>query len=303
MRRLPHRQGFTLIELLVVIAIIAILIGLLVPAVQKVREAAANTQCKNNLSQIGKALHNYHSVYKVFPGSVGPAGARPSLPAIGPAPAANSWQRSWILNILPYMEQDNTTYNFTVASISCPSDPRYPNMVNPVDLHGTTSFLAVTGYNTYSSSNTQATEGIMYMNSRISASKVIDGTSNTIMVAERPPLMMGANWTWGWWESYDEGDVAIGLQNSTPVDATTPCPTPQYFSPGPPGGADYNGYLGATTATMNIWCHANHPWSFHTGGAHFLFGDGSVRFLTYNVGQLLPAFSTRAGKEVPVPID
>src|SRR5215470_6932684 len=92
MRR-SHRRAFTLIELLVVIAIIAILIALLVPAVQKVREAAARTQCLNNLKQVGLALHNYHGVYKVFP----------------PARLAFSTRKihSALCRLLPYVEQEN----------------------------------------------------------------------------------------------------------------------------------------------------------------------------------------------------
>jgi prepilin-type N-terminal cleavage/methylation domain-containing protein/prepilin-type processing-associated H-X9-DG protein len=329
MSHILRRRAFTLIELLVVIAIIAILIALLVPAVQKVRDAAARTQCVNNMKQIGLALHNFHATNKKFPKSIDTVhpnleSTSPGLPGgtvpLPPNPPSlfgsswyvptNSWPQSWFVMIRPYIEQTNMSWNNGITVFSCPVDPRYPNMVNPGDLHGYHSYPGVAGWNTYDSvttsgGNTATTRGIINQNNYVTAVTVIDGTSNTLLVAERPPVFWGADGGWGWWESNDQGDVCIGLRNSTLLWGGGPSPAmyqPGATTAGYGGGAttyDFSqGFIGGlgNGVTDANW-HINHPWSFHSGGGHFLFGDGSVRFVSYSASQILPALSTYAGGE------
>ena len=149
-RQTKHRRGFTLIELLVVIAIIAVLIALLLPAVQQAREAARRTQCKNNVMQIGLALHNYMMAFEVLPpgtqNSTGPIQSK----------EGGGYHMSWITQILPYLEQQNVyshiDFNRSVydpanapprqqriATFICPSDPG--NGTNPVAIAASTMIL------------------------------------------------------------------------------------------------------------------------------------------------------------------
>lgn len=284
----PMRRGaFTLIELLVVIAIIAILIALLVPAVQKVRDAAARTQCVNNMHNIGVAIHNFHSAYKVFPSSLGPWLSPDVKPqgSGGPASTVGNANVTWIRQITPLFEQSNAQYQNPLTLFSCPADLRGTYLVNPGDNHGYTCYLAVAGLDVYGN------EGIMFQYSKIAAATVTDGTSNTLLVCERPPAMLGPNWGWGWWDSWDSADAAMGMRVTTNLWGS--CAVwPQLYGPGAVG-ADTATYIGDPK-----WCHIHHAWSFHpNGGSNFLMGDGSVRWISYNASAIMPAMATRNGGE------
>jgi prepilin-type N-terminal cleavage/methylation domain-containing protein/prepilin-type processing-associated H-X9-DG protein len=260
-----RRVGFTLIELLVVIAIIAILIALLVPAVQKVREAAARTQCINNLKNIGLALHGYHDATKRFP--YGPSG--------------------WMTAILPYVEQlANTPSANKLAVFYCPSEPRSGNPVYNSS-NGCHTYPGCAGLN----SNDFPDRGIFgYIgNTRgLTMMQITDGTSNTLMVGERPP---SSDLFWGWWRlGADHDIIAWAIDNgyhaypsgTNTSGATYTCPNPAFFSPGRQGDN----------------CSFNHFWSYHTGGANFCMGDGTVRFFPYSSATTaLTAASTFNGNE------
>jgi prepilin-type N-terminal cleavage/methylation domain-containing protein/prepilin-type processing-associated H-X9-DG protein len=295
MVRHKDRAGFTLIELLVVIAIISVLIGLLVPAVQKVRESAARAQCQNNLKQIGVALHNYHGTYKVFPQGRGdPFG--PTSPG-GP-----------LYSILPFIEQDPvynqinnaqtladfiTAISSQIKTYQCPSDPRGNAegkgtiVGGPVGAAGLTWYVGVEGSISNLDFSSQdpddlvdpSTWGIFQPNAfpGISIAQITDGTSQTLMFGERPP---SSDLNWGWWV-YSDYDVLLGAQNF--IDFTQlNCPLPGVFSPG----------------KVQDPCASTHFWSLHTGGGNWLFGDGSVRFLAYTAAPLTIPMATRGLNEV-----
>jgi prepilin-type N-terminal cleavage/methylation domain-containing protein/prepilin-type processing-associated H-X9-DG protein len=314
-----RRSGFTLIELLVVIAIIAILIGLLVPAVQKVRAAAARIQCGNNLRQLGLAAHQYQGVYRTFPPGVNQA-QYPSAPQY----------RGYTLFVylLPFVEQDNLyrQWDFTtplnnasggagvrtatvLALLLCPAD-EIPQ--NPVTSQGRTYALTSYGGNGGSRSfdpTAASTDGVFHTTGPGSQPKpnqrpvrladITDGTSNTLLFGERSHLdpnydsyasaglaSRPSMASWGWWGA-SEGRLAIG-------DVTLSAYVPiNYQVPTANGGGGSGPFKPVEEQRVCAFG------SSHEGGANFTLADGSVRFIAQSIPlTTLRALSTRAGGEV-----
>jgi prepilin-type N-terminal cleavage/methylation domain-containing protein/prepilin-type processing-associated H-X9-DG protein len=317
-------RGFTLIELLVVIAIIAILIGLLLPAVQKVREAANRSQCMNNLKQIGVAVHNYHDAYRKLP----------------PQTANNDnscCYGTWQMAILPYVEQDNLwkayvnfgnvlgtaqTYqqnqNLLVTSqrltlFTCPSDIPAANKTGTYN--GATynitqhNYLVNVGNVDYAQGGDgplpDTPPGLQFLGAPFSRNKqynltqITDGTSNTLMLAEiRQGQASGTDLDFRgltWWAE-GSGFTTYRTPNSPDVDHIA-------------NGSGAPGCVPPAQNPLNAPCQA-HPkpdpnWnafaarSRHTGGVNVTLCDGSVRFVSDTIAWATwQALGTSRGNEV-----
>jgi prepilin-type N-terminal cleavage/methylation domain-containing protein/prepilin-type processing-associated H-X9-DG protein len=281
-----RRSAFTLIELLVVIAVIGVLIALLLPAVQKVREAAARMSCQNNLKQIGLAVHGFQDAQGRIPYSHSPN-------TYGYGDGDRSW--SWLAQILPYIEQ-NALYNqgnlgatppvtafnavpavhaAQIKTYLCPSDSSSQqasmNRANGSGPNGcgSTNYKGVAGNNwcwgtwtnngpTGDCNGLDNGNGMFYRsdgNRKLRLEQMQDGTSNTLMVGED---VMSVNQHCGWPRAnYSTGTAAI------PLNTALPGKTPAFG--------------------MGDWPNVYSFRSYHTGGANFALGDGSVRFVADGV--------------------
>ena len=294
------RKGFTLIELLVVIAIIAILISLLLPAVQAAREAARKTATRNNLYNIGVALHNYHERNNTFPpGWIGATNGLPDVEGI------SGW--GWASMILPDLEQSAVSgrinfgarvtdpANDAARSVYLPvfrspsdSGPDYweieaedgsgpitrlPN-ANFVGSFGTTELEDCEGL---APGQTCAGNGVFFHNSKVGFKDITDGSSNTLLVGQRRTN-----------ESPDPSDPDAVPWFSTWAGVVA-------------GGEEaFARILGVTDHNPNAPTgHLDDFSSSHDGGVHFLFGDGRVRYVSENINNdVYLGLATRSGREV-----
>lgn len=257
------RLAFSLVELLVVIAVIAILVSLLVPAVQWSRRAADRSSCQNNLKNIGLGLHGFHDVFRYFPKSL-EAG------------------ETWLKQSCPFLGYPGVTSKDVIPVFVCPA------YASPGDLIFMSTNFCTTYVAVINSGDTlcASCDGVMTPWLRVKLPQITaqDGAANTVLVGERPPR---PDLVVGHYDAPSLVDNSCGAQAFRYSGWTDPqgnfCPGgPLYFSPGSPTNQ----------------CDVDHFWSNHENGGHWLFADGSVRFLNYSAALVIPKLATWKGDEI-----
>jgi prepilin-type N-terminal cleavage/methylation domain-containing protein/prepilin-type processing-associated H-X9-DG protein len=274
-------RGFTLVELLVVIAIIGILVGLLLPAVQAAREAARRASCVNNLMQLGLAVHHFDFNMEHLPSGV--------IDTTGPIRNEALGQHvSWIVQILPQIEEGNAYRKFDIAAgayaatnqavrqhniplLMCPSDP----MVHRGEEIAHASYV---GCNHSTEAPIDANNnGLLFLNSKIRFADILDGSSHTLLLGEAPIAKDSLGWVSG---------TRATLRNCSGI------PNPNFFS------ANGNPALVPDNNEVDS-LHVGSFGSSHTGGANFVLADGAVRFISQSIDpQALEQLGNRADGEM-----
>jgi prepilin-type N-terminal cleavage/methylation domain-containing protein/prepilin-type processing-associated H-X9-DG protein len=305
--RPPRRVGFTLIELLVVIAIISVLIGLLLPAVQKVRAAAARVSCQNNLKQLGLAAHSFHGAFgRLPPGANADANGSSKTTSyllVYGTPAPGGWT-SWPIELLPYLEQDNIATNWNrnkylptgsnpvwqsqnfgtpaapgaqvIKVYVCPADLLDPAQVSSGGLYyGLTSYRSNNGTQFPPfPATTGLNDGTFYQNSQVKFADITDGLSNTLLFGERG----NSEPMWDAFISSGYSSPAFAYENGLfaqngPLGVTA-API-NFLLPGDAGSVSFGTATWQDLYNKRVYSYG----SLHSGGANFAFADGSVHFL------------------------